>query len=80
MKQTNNNAQPRVNVVNLSNRELSNKQLRSQPKIFGPASSAKGARFVGGSGGILSRKILKTRTSEMPFPAIWALTYGNQFH
>ncbi len=48
--------------------------------MLGPASSAAGARVVGGSGGILPRKILKTRTSEMPFPAIWALTYENQFH
>jgi hypothetical protein len=55
-------------------------QWRSQRKMFGPASSAAGARVVGGSGGILPRKILKTRTSEMPFPAIWALTYENQFH
>ena len=45
-------------------------QWRSQPKMFGPASSADGASFVGGYGGILPRKILKTRTSEMPFPAI----------
>ena len=46
------------------------RQWRSQPKMFGPASSAEGASFVGGYGGILPRKILKTRTSEMPFPAI----------
>ncbi len=55
-------------------------QWRSQPKMFGPASSAEGARFVGVSRGILPRKILKTRTSEMPFPTIWALTYmGTSF-
>ena len=50
-------------------------QWRSQPKMFGPASSAGGARFVGGYGGILLRKILKTRASEMPFPAISAPTF-----
>ncbi len=56
------------------------KQWRSQRKMFGPASSAAGARVVGGSRGILPRKILKTRTPEMPFSAIWALTYESQFH
>ena len=65
--------------------EIRNIQWRGQRKMFGPASSAAGARVVGGGGGsegILPRKILKTRISEMPFPAIWALTYDyeNQFH
>ena len=35
--------------------------------------SAEGASSVEGSEGILPREILKTRTPEMPFPAIWAL-------
>ena len=66
--------------VNVLAKRNTPSQWRSQPKMFGPASSAAGARVVGGSGGILPRKILKTRTAEMPFPAIWALTYENQFH
>ena len=52
------------------NFEKESMQWRSQPKMFGPASSAEGTSFVGGYGVILPRKILKTRTSEMPFPAI----------
>ena len=28
-------------------------------------------RFLGGSGGMLPREILKSRVSEMPFPALW---------
>jgi hypothetical protein len=42
-----------------------------------PASSAKGARTLGG---ILPWKILKTRTLEMLFAAIWGLIYDNQSH
>ena len=33
--------------------------------------SAEGTRFVGGSGGMAPRKILKFRLSEMPFPGFW---------
>ena len=47
-------------------------QWRSQRKMFGPASSAAGARVVGGF-----RRVVG---GEMPFPAIWALTYESQFH
>ena len=35
--------------------------------------SAEGASSVERPGGILPREILKTRTPEMPFPAIWVL-------
>ena len=38
-------------------------------------SSAEGAS----SPGLCPRKILKIRTLEMPFPAIWALNYEVQF-
>jgi hypothetical protein len=41
-------------------------------------SSAEGASSLGGSG-VCPRKILKIRTLEMPFPAIWALNYELQF-
>jgi hypothetical protein len=41
-------------------------------------SSAEGASFLGGSR-YAPRKILKIRTLEMPFPAIWALNYELQF-
>ena len=34
-------------------------------------SNAEGLRFLGGSGGMLPREILKSRVSEMPFPALW---------
>ena len=33
--------------------------------------SAEHASFLGGSGGMAPRKILKFRTSEMRFPAFW---------
>jgi hypothetical protein len=42
-------------------------------------SSAEGARSLGGSGYAPTRKIVKIRTLEMPFPAIWALNYELQF-
>ena len=32
---------------------------------------AEGAKHIGGSGGMVPRKILKSRVSEMPFPALW---------
>ena len=34
-------------------------------------SSAEGVRFIGGSEGMLPLEILKSRVSEMPFPALW---------
>ena len=34
-------------------------------------SSTEGVRFLGGSGGMLPREILKSKVSEMPFPALW---------
>ena len=34
-------------------------------------SRAKGARFLGGSGGMPRLEILKSSVSEMPFPALW---------
>jgi hypothetical protein len=40
--------------------------------------SAEGASSLGGPV-ICPRKILKIRTLEMPFPAIWALNYELQF-
>ena len=44
---------------------------RNELKVGGAEhTSAKGASSVEGSGGILPREILKTRTPEMPF---WAL-------
>ena len=47
---------------------------RNELKVGGAEhTSAKGASSVEGSGGILPREILKTRTLETPFPAIWAL-------
>ena len=47
---------------------------RNELKVGGTEhTSAEGASSVEGSGGILPREILKTRTQEMPFPAIWAL-------
>ena len=61
-----------VNFICLFKLKFLRVQWRSQPKMFGPASSAEGASFLEGYGGILPRKILKTRTLEMPFPAIWA--------
>ena len=36
----------------------------------------KGATIKGGTGGILSRKILKSRTSETRFSAFWANVYN----
>ena len=42
-------------------------------------SSAKGASSLGGSG-VCPQKILKIRTLEMPFSAIWALNCELQFH
>jgi hypothetical protein len=41
-------------------------------------SSAKGASSLADPG-VCSWKILKIRTLEMPFPAIWALHYELQF-
>ena len=47
---------------------------RNELKVGGAEhTSAEGASSVEGAGGILPREILKTRTPEMPFPAIWAL-------
>jgi hypothetical protein len=40
--------------------------------------SAEGASSLGGPGEC-PRKILKIRTLEMPFPALWALNYELQF-
>ena len=40
--------------------------------------SAEGASFLGGSD-YARQKILKLRTLEIPFPAIWALNYELQF-
>ena len=40
--------------------------------------SAEDASFLGGPG-YAPRIILKIRTLEMPFPAIWALNYELQF-
>jgi hypothetical protein len=40
--------------------------------------SFEGASSLGGPG-VCSRKILKIRTLEMPFPAVWALNYELQF-
>ena len=42
-------------------------------------SSAEGGSSLGGPGVCPPRKILKIRTLEMPFPAIWALNYELQF-
>ena len=39
--------------------------------------SAEGAKPVGGSGGMVPRNILKTRVSEMPFPALWGQNLHN---
>jgi hypothetical protein len=41
-------------------------------------SSTKGASSLGGSG-VCLQKILKIRTLEMPFPAIWTLNYELRF-
>jgi hypothetical protein len=41
--------------------------------------AAKARGFLGGSGGMLPRKIFKIRTPEMPFPAIWALNSKLQY-
>ena len=41
---------------------------------LGGGGSAEGASSLGGPG-VCSRKILKIRTLEIPFPAIWALNY-----
>ena len=54
--------------------EISRQRRRNEFKVGGAEhTSADGASSVEGSGGILPREILKTRTPEMPFPAIWAL-------
>ena len=37
----------------------------------GGTMSAKGARFLGGPGGMLPQKYLKIRVSKWPFPAFW---------
>ena len=39
--------------------------------------SAEGAKPLVGSGGMLRRKILKSRVSEMPFPALWGQNLQN---
>ena len=41
-------------------------------------SSTEGASSLGGPG-VCPRNILKIRTLEMPFPAIWALNYELQY-
>jgi hypothetical protein len=41
-------------------------------------SSIEGTNSLGGSG-VCPRKILKIRTLEMPFPAMWALNCELQF-
>jgi hypothetical protein len=39
--------------------------------------SAVGASIVGGSGGILPRKIFEPRVSQMPFPGLWGKILRN---
>ena len=39
--------------------------------------SAEGARPLGGSGGMLPRKSLKSRVPETPFPALWGHNLQN---
>ena len=47
---------------------------RNELKVGGLSIRApKGASSVEGSGWVLPREFFKTRTPEMPFPAIWAL-------
>ena len=47
--------------------------LQGQRSVIssGGGLSAEGAKHIGGSGGMLPRKSLKSRVSEMPFPAHW---------